>query len=145
MLTTSLEFDEGLATAIEKAAQAAGISVIEFITRALHRAVFDAQVDESVARAFDDVQHGRVVDGDAMDRWLGSWGTDHEEGPPASTWETQRDVVRAMTPAQRLQAADRLYWTAREIKEAAIRARHPGWSDEQVKRAVKEAFLFARG
>lgn len=94
MLTTSLDLDEDLAAAVEKSAQAAGITVIEFITRALHRAVVDAQIDESVAR---------------------------------------------------LQAADRLYWTAREIKEAAIRARHPGWSDEQVKSAVKEAFLFARG
>ena len=50
-----------------------------------------------------------------------------------------------MTPAQRLQAATRLYWTARRIKEAAIRARHPEWTDEQVKREVKEAFMYARG
>ena len=46
---------------------------------------------------------------------------------------TQLDVLRAMTPAQRLEAAARLYWTARQIKEAAIRARHPDWTDEQVK------------
>lgn len=58
---------------------------------------------------------------------------------------TQLDVLRAMTPAQRLQAASRLYWTARHIKEAAIRARHPEWTDEQVKRELKEAFMYARG
>jgi len=58
---------------------------------------------------------------------------------------TQLEVLQAMTPAQRLQAATRLYWTARRIKEAAIRARHPEWTDEQVKREVKEAFMYARG
>lgn len=52
---------------------------------------------------------------------------------------------RAMTPAQRLAAAERLYWSARGIKEAAIRARHSDWSDERVRRAVNEAFLHARG
>jgi hypothetical protein len=59
--------------------------------------------------------------------------------------KTQTDVLRAMTPGQRLEAAARLYWTAREIKEAALRARHPDWTDAQIKRAVVEAFLYARG
>ncbi len=57
---------------------------------------------------------------------------------------SQRDVLRKMTPAQRLEAAFRLYWTARSVKEAALRARHPDWSDERVAREVKEAFLHAR-
>jgi hypothetical protein len=58
---------------------------------------------------------------------------------------TQLEVLRRMTPAERLQAATRLYWTARQIKEAALRARHPEWSAEQLQRAVRDAFLFARG
>ena len=58
---------------------------------------------------------------------------------------SQTDVFRAMTPAQRLAAATRLYWTARHLKEAALRARHPDWTDATVRRAVNEAFLYARG
>jgi hypothetical protein len=58
---------------------------------------------------------------------------------------TQLEVLRRMTPAERLQAATRLYWTARQIKEAALRARHPEWSAEQLQRAVRDAFLYARG
>ncbi len=49
-----------------------------------------------------------------------------------------------MTPSQRLAAAERLYWSARQLKEAAIRAFHPTWSDAQVHRAVNDAFLYAR-
>lgn len=50
-----------------------------------------------------------------------------------------------MTPAQRLAAATRLYWTARHLKEAALRTRHPDWTDTAIRRAVNEAFLYARG
>ena len=49
-----------------------------------------------------------------------------------------------MTPAQKLEAAMRLYWSARALKEAAIRAKHPSWDDSTVNRAVREAFLYAR-
>lgn len=58
---------------------------------------------------------------------------------------SQTDVFRAMTPGQRLLAAMRLYWSARGIKEAALRAHHPDWSDAAIRRAVNEAFLYARG
>lgn len=58
---------------------------------------------------------------------------------------SQTDVFRAMTPEQRLATAARLYWSAREIKAAALRTRHPEWTEEQVQRAVREAFLYARG
>lgn len=57
----------------------------------------------------------------------------------------QTDVLRAMTPSQRFAAATRLYWTARHLKEAALRARHPDWTDDAVRRAVRETFLYARG
>jgi hypothetical protein len=62
--------------------------------------------------------------------------------PPA---KTQTDVFRAMTPGQRVAAAEQLYWTAREIKAAALRSFHPDWSEERIQQAVKEAFLYARG
>ncbi|MBC8072736.1 MAG: hypothetical protein IAG13_30730 [Deltaproteobacteria bacterium] len=52
---------------------------------------------------------------------------------------------RRMTPEQKLRAAQRLYWSARAIKEAALRQRHPDWSDAQLARAVRDVFLFHHG
>jgi hypothetical protein len=39
----------------------------------------------------------------------------------------------------------RIYWSARAIKAAALRAEHPEWSDEELARAVRDAFLFRHG
>lgn len=58
--------------------------------------------------------------------------------------KTQLDIVRAMTPGERISAAMRLYWTARRVKEAALRAKHPKWTDAEIRRAVNESFLYAR-
>jgi hypothetical protein len=51
-------------------------------------------------------------------------------------------IIGAMTPEQKLRAAVQLYWSARELKAAGFRFQHPEWSEEQVKAAVLEAFLF---
>ena len=58
--------------------------------------------------------------------------------------EAQR-VVQAMSPAQKLRAAERLYHSARQLKAAALRAQHPEWSDETIRQTVREVFLYARG
>jgi hypothetical protein len=53
-------------------------------------------------------------------------------------------VLRAMTPAQKLRAAERLYWSARQLKAAALRAQHPDWTEEAIQQAVRQIFLHAR-
>lgn len=53
-------------------------------------------------------------------------------------------ILRAMTPEQKLKAAQWIYESAWQLKLAWIRAQHPDWSDEQVHAAVREAFLYAR-
>jgi hypothetical protein len=53
-------------------------------------------------------------------------------------------ILRAMTPAQKLRAAERLYHSARQLKAAALRAQHPDWNDETIRRVVREVFLKAR-
>ena len=53
-------------------------------------------------------------------------------------------ILRAMSPAQKLKAAERLYHSARQLKAAAFRAVHPEWNDEKIRRAVREAFLHSR-
>ena len=54
-------------------------------------------------------------------------------------------IVQAMSPAQKLRAAERLYHSARQIKAAALRAEHPDWTDEAIRQAVRKFFLYARG
>lgn len=56
----------------------------------------------------------------------------------------QIEIYRRMSPAQRIEAATRLYWSARRIKAAALRAMHPDWDEERVEADVREAFLYAR-
>jgi len=53
-------------------------------------------------------------------------------------------ILRAMTPEQKLRAAERLYWTARSLKAAWLRAQHPDWTEYKVQREVREIFLNAR-
>jgi len=44
-----------------------------------------------------------------------------------------RQVLRAISPAQKLRAAERLYHSARQLKAAALRAQHPDWTDEAIR------------
>ena len=62
---------------------------------------------------------------------------------PAMTAEERR-ILRAMTPAQRLAAAEEMYRAARAIKAAALRRQHPDWSEERIRREVRDIFLHGR-
>ena len=53
-------------------------------------------------------------------------------------------ILREMSPAQKLRAAELLYYSARRLKAAALRAQHPEWTENDVNRAVREAFLYGR-
>jgi len=61
----------------------------------------------------------------------------------AMTPELQQ-ILQAMSPAQKLRAAERLYYSARQLKAAALRAEHPDWTEEAIRQAVREIFLYAR-
>ena len=50
-------------------------------------------------------------------------------------------ALRRMTPAERLHVGCSLYWEARRLKAAMLRAQHPDWSEEEVARAVRNVFL----
>lgn len=52
-------------------------------------------------------------------------------------------IYRRMTPAQKFAQAQALYWSARALKEAAVRQQHPDWSDDEVKAHVRTIFLLA--
>lgn len=55
----------------------------------------------------------------------------------------QLEIYSDMSPARKLRAALDLYWSARSLKETALRTQHPEWSEEQVRQAVREVFLNA--
>ena len=56
----------------------------------------------------------------------------------------QIEIIRRMTPARRLQLAEQLYWSARRLKAAGLRAQHPDWSEEHVEAEVRSIFTHAR-
>jgi len=71
--------------------------------------------------------------------------------------KVQDEILRAMTPhqklqaamnlyysARQLQAAMNLYYSARQLKAAWIRQQHKDWSEKQVEEAVREIFVNAR-
>jgi len=49
-----------------------------------------------------------------------------------------------MPAGRRLALAEQLYWSARELKAAWLRAQHPDWSEAQVSREVTRIFMHAK-
>ena len=62
----------------------------------------------------------------------------------AKRHETNRFSSFQNNAEKRLKAALRLYYSARALKAAALRDRHPDWREEEVNARVREAFLYAR-
>lgn len=53
-------------------------------------------------------------------------------------------IYRRMTPGRRLEIAEQMYWSARRMKAAWLRAQHPDWTDGQVNSEVTRIFSNAR-
>jgi hypothetical protein len=64
--------------------------------------------------------------------------------PDEETSPEQIESFRRMLPEQRLALAEQLYWSARELKAAWLRAQHSDWSEAQVAQEVTRIFLHAR-
>ena len=56
----------------------------------------------------------------------------------------QIEILRAIPGEERLRLAERLYWTARKLKSAGLRAQHPDWPNERLDDEVRRIFLHAR-
>lgn len=56
----------------------------------------------------------------------------------------QIEFLRRLTPEQRWNAANRLYWTVRRHKAAFLQSQHADWSNERVQAEVSRIFLHAR-
>jgi hypothetical protein len=64
--------------------------------------------------------------------------------PDEQATPEQIAALRRMTPAQRWQAAHRLYWTMRRHKTAFLHSQHPDWPPEHVAGEVRRIFANAR-
>ncbi len=64
--------------------------------------------------------------------------------PDDQTSPRQLEILRAMPGERRLKLAEQLYWAARKMKAAGVRAQHPDWPDEQIKAEVTRIFRHAR-
>jgi len=59
--------------------------------------------------------------------------------------DTEREIFRAMTPADKLSVITQMHMQAREWKRAALRAQHRDWTAEQIDHRVREIFLYGTG
>lgn len=59
----------------------------------------------------------------------------------ASAREVQVAVFRRLDPARRLVLACQMSDEAREIAEAGMRHRHPGWPSDQIRSATRDLML----
>ena len=54
------------------------------------------------------------------------------------------EIFRAMSGQERLKVAAQMYWSARKMKAAGVRAQHPEWPEPQVEAEVRRIFANAR-
>ena len=59
-------------------------------------------------------------------------------------FKKQKHIFQLMTPDQKLKIALSLYYSARQLKAAGLRAQNPDWSEEKVQNRLREIFLYAR-
>ena len=86
MSITSVRLPEDLSDRVEGLATKLQRSKSWIINEALRdyveRAEGDAQRWHETVKALDSVRAGKLVDGEAVDKWIASWGTDKELPPP---------------------------------------------------------------
>ena len=63
--------------------------------------------------------------------------------PDSNVSETFTPKLPSLTPEQKLRTASLLYWSARNLKAAALRQAHPEWTPQKVDETVREIFLTA--
>jgi hypothetical protein len=58
--------------------------------------------------------------------------------------EQERQILRAMSPEDKLAVLDELYDFALKLKAAGFQLQHPEWTEQEVQHAVRELLLHAR-
>jgi hypothetical protein len=55
----------------------------------------------------------------------------------------QIEIYRKMPPEEKWRISMQLYYSAWDLKEAAIKKDHPDWSARRIRGKVREIFLYA--
>ena len=68
------------------------------------------------------------------------------KGPvdPCEPGTLQAAIYRAMSPAERLSQAMRMFRQMRSLMDAGLRAEHPEWTPEHRRRIIAQRILYAR-
>ena len=48
------------------------------------------------------------------------------------------------SPQKKLELSMQLYYSARELKRAALKHFHPDWSEEEIEKELRRIFMYAR-
>ena len=64
--------------------------------------------------------------------------------PDMTSDNVHDEILRRMTPQQKLEAAARLYVAARQFKRASLVHFHPDWTAEQIDKALAGSFNSCR-
>ena len=56
----------------------------------------------------------------------------------------QKKIYQSMTPEEKLKIALRLYYSAKQLKAAALHHDHPEWTKKEIQKKVRDIFLHAR-
>jgi len=55
----------------------------------------------------------------------------------------QKKIFISMTPGQKLEIAQRLFYSAIELKEAGLRSQYPTYSEKEIKEKLRNILLNA--
>ena len=56
----------------------------------------------------------------------------------------QKRIFQSMSAEQKLTAALKFYYSAKELKAAGLLVQNPDWSEDMIRDKVREIFLYAR-
>ena len=56
----------------------------------------------------------------------------------------QKKIYQSMTPEEKLKIALRLYYSAKQLKAAALHHEYPNLTKKEIQKKVREVFLYAR-
>jgi hypothetical protein len=58
--------------------------------------------------------------------------------------DIQIEIIKKMSPNDKLKIAERLYWSAYELRYAAFKTQYPDLSEEEIAEKTKKYFLHAK-
>ncbi|MEE9430943.1 MAG: hypothetical protein V3V16_07890 [Melioribacteraceae bacterium] len=55
-----------------------------------------------------------------------------------------KNRFKNFSPEKKLKLAEELYFSAKELKRAALKESHPEWSEKKIEEEIRKNFLYAR-